>query len=96
MRSARRKRPASVKLAISVALLLVLTAAATLAYTVGCPLVAVDTFAVIADPSLAAGVKVDVIADAQQDKIYVQRFGPGDREELRIVPFTAWLERTAA
>jgi hypothetical protein len=33
-RSARRKRPASVKLAISVALLLVLSAAATLAYTV--------------------------------------------------------------
>ena len=33
-RSARRKRPASVKLAVSVALLLVLTAAATLAYTV--------------------------------------------------------------
>ncbi len=33
-RPARRKRPASVKLAISVALLLVLTAAATLAYTV--------------------------------------------------------------
>jgi hypothetical protein len=33
-RSARRKRPASVKLAITVALLFVLTAAATLAYTV--------------------------------------------------------------
>src|SRR5258708_5825883 len=47
--------------------------AKTLAYAVGCKLLAVDTFAAIALQTPPGAAKVDVIADAQQDRIYVQR-----------------------
>src|SRR5262249_26039366 len=48
--------------------------AKTLAYATGCALVAVPTFAVVAEQAPPEAVVLDVIADAQQDKVYVQRF----------------------
>jgi tRNA threonylcarbamoyladenosine biosynthesis protein TsaB len=65
-----------------------ITAAKTLAYAVGCSLVAVPTFWAIA--AEVPGT-VDVIADALQGMIYVQRFSGGiATDELRIVPFDEW------
>ncbi len=69
-----------------------LMSAKTLAYAVGCPLLAVDTFAVIATQTNADVKLVHVIADAQQDKIYVQNFDHGTGGELRIEPFSVWLQ----
>jgi tRNA threonylcarbamoyladenosine biosynthesis protein TsaB len=48
--------------------------AKTLSYATGCALVAVDTFAAIARQSPPEADAVDVLADAQQDKLYVQHF----------------------
>ncbi len=63
--------------------------AKTLAYASGCTLVAVDTFAAIARQAPAE--TVDVLADAQQDKVYVQRFArTGPVTELVIQPFAEW------
>jgi tRNA threonylcarbamoyladenosine biosynthesis protein TsaB len=49
--------------------------AKTFAYATGCVLIAVDTFAAIALQVPEPAGRVDVLADAQQDKIYVQPFG---------------------
>src|SRR5947207_12258266 len=68
-----------------------IASAKVFAYATGCALIAVDTFAVIAAQASGGcqppvGEKqgadaprspVDVLADAQQDKIYVQRFVGG-------------------
>jgi tRNA threonylcarbamoyladenosine biosynthesis protein TsaB len=48
--------------------------AKTFAYATGCKLLAVSTFAAIALQAPSDVQEVDVLADAQQDKIYVQRF----------------------
>ncbi len=48
--------------------------AKALAYATGCRLVAVPTFAAIAEQSPAEAEVVEVIADALQGQIYVQRF----------------------
>lgn len=65
-----------------------ITAAKTLAYAVGCPLVAVPTFAAVAADVPGT---VDVIADALQGTIYVQRFTNGAAvSELRIASFDEW------
>lgn len=48
--------------------------AKTLAYAIGCKLLAIDTFAAIALQAPPEAHTIDVIADAQQDKIYIQRF----------------------
>jgi tRNA threonylcarbamoyladenosine biosynthesis protein TsaB len=48
--------------------------AKTFAYATGCALLAVDTFAAIAQQAPAEVRRLDVIADAQQDKVYVQAF----------------------
>jgi tRNA threonylcarbamoyladenosine biosynthesis protein TsaB len=69
--------------------------AKTLAFTTGCALIAVDTFAAIAVGAAAQAANLDVIADAQQDNIYVQRFG-AHPESLMIVPFETWLESARA
>jgi tRNA threonylcarbamoyladenosine biosynthesis protein TsaB len=73
--------------------------AKTLAYAIGCRLLAIETFAAISRQAPAEARVLDVIADAQQDKVYVQRFGrnqPGDdwqaASPLAIVSFAAWLE----
>ncbi len=76
-----------------------LMSAKALAFATGCKLLAVETFAVVA---LQAGhnvLAVDVLADAQQDRVYVQRFARSDpeslftpRTELSIQPFATWLQ----
>ena len=69
--------------------------AKTLAFAIGCPLIGIDTFDAIRLQAPAAARHVDVIADAQQGKIYVQRFGV-QPEPLMIVPFEMWLESALA
>src|SRR5947209_4242205 len=57
--------------------------AKTLAYATGCALLAVDTFAAVAVQAPDEALSLDVIADAQQDRVYAQRFGRG-------APAAAW------
>jgi tRNA threonylcarbamoyladenosine biosynthesis protein TsaB len=65
------------------------------AYATGCALIAVDTFAAIALQAPPEAKLVDVLADAQQDNVYVQRFAcdvlPKPASELTIQPFATWL-----
>lgn len=70
--------------------------AKTFAYAAGCALIAVDTFAVLALQAPPSVARLDVLADAQQDKVYVQSFvctaeywQPAS--ELAIVRFADWL-----
>lgn len=74
--------------------------AKTLAYATGCALIAIDTFAAIAIQSPIEADALDVLSDAQQDKLYVQHFkresGAGIWETtsaLTIVPAVEWLAR---
>ena len=65
--------------------------AKTLAYATGCKLLAIDTFAVILTQLPETIRSADVISDAQQGKIYVQRFSrDGAHEPLAIRPFVEW------
>ncbi len=73
-----------------------ITSAKVFAYATGCGLIGVDTFAAIAmqAPPVAdaPGSPVDVVADAQQDKIYVQRYvGGAPRTELAVTTIAEWL-----
>jgi tRNA threonylcarbamoyladenosine biosynthesis protein TsaB len=74
-----------------------LMSAKALAYATGCALLAVDTFATIAGQAPEEATTLDVIADAQQEKVYVQRFGrtePGALVPcgpLEIRPLADWL-----
>jgi tRNA threonylcarbamoyladenosine biosynthesis protein TsaB len=68
------------------------------AYATGCAVIAVDTFDAIADQAPAEVERLDVLADAQQDRVYVQGYarpaaGAGLRSEspLRIERFADWL-----
>jgi tRNA threonylcarbamoyladenosine biosynthesis protein TsaB len=71
--------------------------AKTLAYASGCRLLAVKTFEAIAAQAPAGLMRLDVIADAQQNKIYWQRFQRGVDQKwetiqaLSIVPLEQWL-----
>jgi len=67
-----------------------LMSAKTLAYATGCAILAVDTFQAIHQNVAQKNQNVDVIADAQQNNIYVQRFGP-NAQPLVIVPLETWL-----
>ncbi len=49
--------------------------AKALAYATGCALLAIDTFAAVALQAPSEALILDVLADAQQDRVYVQRFG---------------------
>jgi tRNA threonylcarbamoyladenosine biosynthesis protein TsaB len=76
-----------------------LMSAKTLAYATGCALLAIDTFPAIAFQSPEEALVLDVVADAQQDKVYAQRFerrSPGEElaavSPLGIQKFAAWLE----
>ncbi len=70
--------------------------AKTLAYASGCALLAVDTFAAVALQAPPEAMTLDVIADAQQDKLYVQRFtrgtpgAPMTAATLAIASFAHW------
>jgi tRNA threonylcarbamoyladenosine biosynthesis protein TsaB len=75
-----------------------LMAAKVFAYATGAALIAVDTFAAIAAQAPAEVAKLDILADAQQEKVYVQRFVrevPGGNWEapspLAIRPLAEWL-----
>lgn len=72
-----------------------LMSAKTLAYATGCRLLAIDTFEAIAACGVAEPSNLDVIADAQQGKVYAQRFG-ADPQPLTIVPFEMWLASASA
>jgi tRNA threonylcarbamoyladenosine biosynthesis protein TsaB len=72
--------------------------AKTFAYATGCVLLAVDTFAAIALQVPQSVSRVEVLADAQQDKIYVQPFMRDMNSwhplaELAIRPFADWLQK---
>jgi tRNA threonylcarbamoyladenosine biosynthesis protein TsaB len=76
--------------------------AKTLAYAAGCTLIAVDTFAAIAQQAPTDAMTLDVIADAQQEKVYVQRFTRSAPAEplsaaapLAIRPFDVWQKTLA-
>ena len=72
------------------------------AYATGCIILGIDTFAAIAAQAPAETTRLDVLADAQQDKVYVQPFdrdGTGFQPlaALTIRRFAEWLtERTAS
>jgi tRNA threonylcarbamoyladenosine biosynthesis protein TsaB len=75
-----------------------LMAAKTLAYATSCVLIAVDTFTVLAQQAPSSISRVDVLADAQQDKVYQQSFRRQGQNwqpvnELGILPFADWLRR---
>jgi tRNA threonylcarbamoyladenosine biosynthesis protein TsaB len=77
-----------------------LISAKVFAYATGCALIAIDTFAAIAAQAPKEALAVDVLADAQQHKVYVQSFARHDcggtftpSSPLTIEPFAAWLER---
>lgn len=57
----------------------------TLAYVTGCAVLAVDTFAAIAQQSPPEVQSLVVIADAQQERVYVQRFERGSDGEWQTV-----------
>jgi tRNA threonylcarbamoyladenosine biosynthesis protein TsaB len=67
------------------------------AYATGCALIALDTFAVIAAQTPPEVSIVDVLADAQQGRLYVQRFAlsgagaPIPVTPLAILPSADWL-----
>ena len=70
--------------------------AKTFAYATGCALLAVDTFAALALQAPPSAPCVDVLADAQQDKVYVQSFTRSfevwqPATELAICRFADWL-----
>src|SRR5436309_9823595 len=74
-----------------------LMAAKTLAYATGCALIGVETFAAIAQQAPAEIALVDVLADAQQERVYVQSFrrsaaGMEVKDTLRICEVTEWLQ----
>jgi tRNA threonylcarbamoyladenosine biosynthesis protein TsaB len=75
--------------------------AKTFAYATGCVLLGIDTFAAVACQAPSPINAVDVIADAQQDRIYVQSFtrGPDGWQpatELTIRPLADWLAQRRA
>lgn len=73
-----------------------LMSAKTFAYAAGCAVLAVDTFAALALQAPAPVPRIDVLADAQQDKVYVQSFVLAEEQwlpatELAIRHFADWL-----
>jgi tRNA threonylcarbamoyladenosine biosynthesis protein TsaB len=66
------------------------------AYATGCALLGVGSFAAVALQAPDEAARVDVLADAQQDKVYAQPFdrsadGWQPAAPLAVVPFAAWL-----
>ena len=73
-----------------------ITAAKALAYALDKPLVAVPTYAIIANRASSELPRLDIIGDALNRTIYVQRFGPMDaRTGLRSVLGEVHLEGIA-
>jgi tRNA threonylcarbamoyladenosine biosynthesis protein TsaB len=75
--------------------------AKALAYATGCTLLAVETLHAVAVQAPAGVDRLDVIADAQQDHVYVQSFlraadALRPESDLRIQPLGDWLARRPA
>jgi tRNA threonylcarbamoyladenosine biosynthesis protein TsaB len=67
------------------------------AYAVGCPVLAIDTFAAIAWQAPDEANPLDVVADAQQQKLYLQRFEHHQATSpLKIRPVVEWLADSPA
>jgi tRNA threonylcarbamoyladenosine biosynthesis protein TsaB len=65
------------------------------AYTTGCALLGLETFAVLAAQAPADVGRLAVLADAQQDKVYVQEFERAlPVSNLGIVAFAEWAATT--
>lgn len=78
-----------------------LMSAKTLAYAAGCAVIGVDTFAAVAEQAPFAAAALDVLADAQQDRVYVQRYartrdGWQAASALDIVRVADWLAQPEA
>jgi tRNA threonylcarbamoyladenosine biosynthesis protein TsaB len=75
--------------------------AKTFAYATGATILAIDTFAAIASQAPAEANNLDVLADAQQEKVYLQSFsrlGTGSwvpASSLHIQPLADWLAARA-
>jgi tRNA threonylcarbamoyladenosine biosynthesis protein TsaB len=72
--------------------------AKTLAYATGCILLGIDTFAAVAHQAPPEADRIDVLADGQQGKVYVQSFQRAASEwqaatALAIERFEDWLAR---
>jgi tRNA threonylcarbamoyladenosine biosynthesis protein TsaB len=71
--------------------------AKTLAYASGCAVLAVDTFAALAAQAPPDVTVLDILADAQQENVYVQRYARGGGGEvqatspLKIQALSEWL-----
>ena len=70
--------------------------AKTIAYATGCVLLTMDTMRTIAEQAPQEAELLDVFIDAQQDRVYPQRFQQvGDNRqpvsEMTICPFAEWL-----
>jgi tRNA threonylcarbamoyladenosine biosynthesis protein TsaB len=73
-----------------------LMTAKALAYTLGCELLAVDTFAAIAEQAPPEAKRVWVVADALQGQVYAQLFARGadswaSASVLRILTIAKWV-----
>jgi tRNA threonylcarbamoyladenosine biosynthesis protein TsaB len=71
--------------------------AKALAYATRRALLAIDTFAAIAHQAPAEAIRIDVLADAQQERVYVQRFARSEHglraeSALAIHPLNEWLQ----
>lgn len=75
-----------------------LMSAKTFAWAVGCPLIAVPTLEVVAHQARSHARQVETIADAQQDRVYRQRFRLGSIAgeppqavtDLTVIDAPAW------
>jgi tRNA threonylcarbamoyladenosine biosynthesis protein TsaB len=72
--------------------------AKALAYATGCAVLGIDTFSAIAFQAPPEAMELDVLADAQQDKVYVQSFGRPltgaawePRSAMAVTSVTTWL-----
>lgn len=76
-----------------------LMSAKAFAYALGCPLVGVPTFEILAWQSGRRGDIVEVVEDAQQHRLYAQRFAFAPdgvlqpQNELHILELTSWLNQ---
>jgi tRNA threonylcarbamoyladenosine biosynthesis protein TsaB len=80
-----------------------LMTAKTLAFAIGCGVLAIETFAAVAVQAPEEALRLEVLADAQQDRIYVQGFVRAEagqawevHSELAIRPFADWLGNVPA
>ena len=75
--------------------------AKTIAYATGCTLLGIESFAVLAHQAPCEADRLDVLADAQQGKVYLQSFRCTDGQwkattVLRIVHLDDWLAEREA